>query len=214
MIGIPLGLLYANMGEWVLHKYVLHTQTLSKDKKPAAGTKPKKRGFFSYHWFEHHRAARENDNYDGTYERSIFEWNSQSKEVVSLVGLGILHAPLLPVAPFFTLTLFYSTFNYYRVHKRSHLDVEWGKENVPWHVDHHLGPDQNANWCVTKPWFDHVMGTRKPYLGTPKYEEDQKRRAARRTKSQNAPVNLDTPMEKVSVSPGPTGEHTPPNGPS
>ena len=26
-----------------------------------------------------------------------------------------------------------------------------------------MGKDQNANWCVTSPWFDEVMGTRKLY---------------------------------------------------
>jgi hypothetical protein len=27
-----------------------------------------------------------------------------------------------------------------------------------------MGKDQNANWCVTHPFFDIVMGTRKEYL--------------------------------------------------
>jgi hypothetical protein len=31
-----------------------------------------------------------------------------------------------------------------------------------------MGVDQNANWCVTKPWFDILMGTRKDYLHAPK----------------------------------------------
>jgi hypothetical protein len=26
-----------------------------------------------------------------------------------------------------------------------------------------MGKDQNANWCVTHPFFDYVMGTRKKY---------------------------------------------------
>ena len=54
--------------------------------------------------------------------------------------------------------------------------ADWARENLPWHYDHHMGPDQNANWCVTKPWFDHVMGTRKPYLGTEKAKKDEARR--------------------------------------
>jgi hypothetical protein len=40
-----------------------------------------------------------------------------------------------------------------------------------------MGPDQEANWCVTRPWMDHVMGTRKPYVGTPAEARDQARRA-------------------------------------
>ena len=38
-----------------------------------------------------------------------------------------------------------------------------GKQHLPWHYDHHMGRDQNANWCVTHPLFDNVMGTRKIY---------------------------------------------------
>jgi hypothetical protein len=53
--------------------------------------------------------------------------------------------------------------NYYRVHKRAHLDGDWAREHLPWHVDHHLGQNQNLNWCVTHPFFDHVMRTRKKY---------------------------------------------------
>jgi len=169
MIGIPLGLLYSNMSEWVIHKYVLHG--LGQNKK---------RPLWSFHWHEHHKNARMNEQRDPNYTKPPFkEWNAQSKELLGLVGLAAVHLPLLPVAPFFTLTVWYCGINYYRVHKRSHLDPEWGKKHVPWHVDHHMGPDQNTNWCVTKPWFDHVMGTRKPYIGTEKYEIDQQRRAAR-----------------------------------
>ena len=38
MIGIPLGLLYGNVSEWAIHKYVLHEK--GKNKKH----------FFSFHW--------------------------------------------------------------------------------------------------------------------------------------------------------------------
>lgn len=34
------------------------------------------------------------------------------------------------------------------------------KKRIPWHYDHHMTSNQNANWCVTKPWFDYIMGTR------------------------------------------------------
>lgn len=165
MIGIPLGLLYANAGEWLIHKYVLHG--LGKNKK----------SFWSFHWHEHHAAARKHQQYDPHYKRSLLTWSPQTKEAISLVGVSLAHAPLLPIAPFFTMTVWYSAINYYRVHKRSHLDPAWGKQHLPWHVDHHLGPDQNQNWCVTRPWFDVLMGTRKPYLGTDKHASDEARRA-------------------------------------
>jgi hypothetical protein len=40
-----------------------------------------------------------------------------------------------------------------------------------------MGPDQDANWCVTHPWFDLVMGTREPYAGTERERADSAKRA-------------------------------------
>ena len=57
--------------------------------------------------------------------------------------------------------------------------LEWARENLTWHYDHHMGPDQDCNWCVTWPWFDHIMGTREPYVGTEREARDRKRRADR-----------------------------------
>ena len=85
-----------------------------------------------------------------------------------VLALGAVAAiPLFPIAPFFTGAVWFSMARYYRSHKRSHQDPAWAKENMPWHVDHHMGTDQNSNWCVTHPWFDYVMKTRKPYSEDP-----------------------------------------------
>jgi sterol desaturase/sphingolipid hydroxylase (fatty acid hydroxylase superfamily) len=35
------------------------------------------------------------------------------------------------------------------------------------HYDHHMGKNQDSNWCVTRPWFDWVMGTRVRYAFSP-----------------------------------------------
>ena len=116
---------------------------------------------------------------DPDYQRSVFGWNAQGKEALTLTLATAAHLPLAPIAPFFTATVVYSAVNYYRKHKRSHMDPEWAREHLPWHYDHHMGPNQNANWCVTHPFFDHVMGTREPYLGTEREQRDRDRRAAR-----------------------------------
>lgn len=151
MIGIPLGLAATNAGEWFIHRYWLH------------GLGKNKRSFWAFHWHEHHREARRNDMYDPQYVRSLFTWSPQGKEALAL-GLGALAmTPMFPVAPFFTGTVWFRMWRYYVLHKRSHLDRDWAKQHLPWHYEHHLGKDQNANWCVTHPWFDHVMGTRKHY---------------------------------------------------
>lgn len=170
MIGIPLGLLYANAGEWFIHKYVLHGLGKSRDST------------WSFHFHDHHKTVRREDGGDPDYTRWPQGLDPHGKELLGLVGLAAAHVPLMPVAPLFTGAVIYSTYNYYRAHKRSHLDPEWGRKHLPWHMDHHLGPNPHANWCVTRPWFDHIMGTREPYLGTEREARDNARRAARKAK--------------------------------
>lgn len=163
MIGVPLGLLYSNAGEWFIHKYLLH------------GAGKNKRSFWHFHWGDHHRASRKNAFRDPDYERSPIGLNAQGKEALGVLGIMAVHAPLFPVAPFFTATVWYSAVNYFVTHRRAHLDPEWAKVHLKHHYDHHMGLDQDANWCVTKPWFDWLMGTRIDYRyderGRPKKEE-------------------------------------------
>lgn len=167
MIGIPLGWLYSNAGEWLIHKYVLHGLGRRRD------------SFWSFHWHEHHRESRRGQMLDPDYHRRLFRaWDAQTREVAGLLGSALLHAPLFPLAPFFTSTVWYCHWHYYRVHKRAHLDPKWAREHLPWHVDHHLGRNQNENWCVTHPFFDYVMGTRHRYVGTEEERVDLDRRRA------------------------------------
>ena len=191
MLGIPLGLLYCNAAEWLIHKHVLH---------PAGR---KKGSWFRFHWMEHHRECRLHDMKDEAYERSVFGDHAQGREALALTLGTLAHLPLFPVAPFFTATVVYGAVNYYRAHKRAHLDPAWGKENLPWHYDHHMAPDQDANWCVTKPFFDHLMGTRNPYVGTADEQLAMQRREARKAKREEAKasdagLNLSlTPTERA-----------------
>jgi hypothetical protein len=166
MLGIPLGLLAFNAGEWLTHKVVLHERG-------------KKGGYYAFHFHEHHKETRKHDGEDAHYRRSMWGWHSQSKEALALLGVGVLHAPLLPVAPFFTATVWVCLANYFRVHRKAHLDPAWARRALPWHWDHHMGPDQDQNWCVTNPLFDWIMGTRMPYLGTQREARDRQRRAER-----------------------------------
>lgn len=167
MIGFPIGIVYANAMEWFIHKHMLHG--LGKNKK----------SFWSFHWHDHHNSARKNDMLDDVYSRPLWEWNAHSKEVVSLLGGALIHAPLFPIAPFFTVAVWASAANYYRVHRKAHTDPAWGKEHLPWHVDHHMGMNQHANWCVTFPLWDKLMGTREKYLGTQKHKDDVERERTR-----------------------------------
>lgn len=155
MIGIPLGLLYANASEWVIHKYVLHERGR------------KKGGFWQFHWVEHHRNVRLHGHFDPDYQRPLSGWNAQTKEALMLTLGAAAHLPLLPIAPFFTATVVWSAFDYYRKHKRSHMDPDWAREHLPWHYWHHMGRNQDTNWCVTNPFWDRVVGTYQPMPGVP-----------------------------------------------
>ncbi|WP_421718162.1 hypothetical protein [Algiphilus sp.] len=148
MLGIPVGLITANAVEWVVHKHVLH------------GWGRRRGTFWAFHFHEHHRAVREHDFRDPNYQRFPLGLHAQGKEAWALIAGSAAVAPLFPVAPFFVGTLWYSAANYYRVHKRAHQDPRWGRQHLRWHYDHHMGRNPNANWCVTRPWFDYVMGTR------------------------------------------------------
>ncbi|MFT6376099.1 MAG: hypothetical protein ACJARS_002755, partial [bacterium] len=135
VIGLPLGLVYANAMEWGIHKYILHGRKLGK-----------KRGtFWSFHFHRHHRQSRQNAFHDPDYREPLGQsWNGQAKEAAALVALSIAHLPLAPIAPIFTATIVYSAIDYYRKHKRAHLDPEWAREHLPWHVDHHMALNQDA----------------------------------------------------------------------
>jgi hypothetical protein len=70
LLSIPLGFLYSNVGEWVLHKYWLH------------GWGKRKGTFWNFHWGEHHRNVRRAGHHDPDYELPLLRgWNGQTKEV-------------------------------------------------------------------------------------------------------------------------------------
>lgn len=166
MIGIAVGWAYAHLGEWAIHRYVLHGAA-------------KKRGHpLSFHFHEHHRASRQNGFQDPIYDSHAFKWNAAGKEGLGLVLLTAAHLPLLPVAPFFTAAVVASTVQYYRVHKRAHVDPAWAREHTPWHYDHHMAPNQDANYGIRSDWVDRLLGTREPYVGTEREERDRARREA------------------------------------
>lgn len=151
MIGFPLGLVYSNAIEWVVHKYALH------------GLGKRKGSFWAFHWVGHHRNSRRHGMIDSDYRKPLSDWNGRGKEAACIGLLCAAHLPLAGVWPYFTAAVCYSGFNYLYKHRKAHLDPQWALKHMKWHVDHHMGKNQDANWCVTKPWFDYVLGTRVHY---------------------------------------------------
>lgn len=169
IIGFPLGIVAANAFEWWFHKHVLH------------GLGKKKGTFWNFHWYEHHAESRRHDMVDDAYAAP---WlgngiNARTKEALALLGGALPWIALLPFVPGFALAALYSSANYYYVHKRAHFDPAWARAHLPWHVDHHLAPNQDANWCVTRPWWDLLRGTREPWIGTDRERADGERRRIR-----------------------------------
>ncbi|MHA7854926.1 sterol desaturase family protein [Marinobacter shengliensis] len=153
MIGFPIALIFANGFEWYAHKYILHGTP--RPGQPRYSPIPKS---MKSHW-QHHKFVRTTDYQDDGYAEGLSNWRTRD-EVISLLKLTAITSLAMPVAPFFTLGTYYAAARYFYVHRRSHLEPEWGKKAIPWHYDHHMNTNQDANWCVTRPWFDYIMGTR------------------------------------------------------
>lgn len=153
MLGFPIALVFANGFEWYAHKYLLHgTPRKGQPRYSPTPTNMKS------HW-AHHKIVRTTAYADDGYSEGLKNWRVRN-EVKSLLVLTAGTTLLFPVAPFFTLGTYYAAGRYFYVHRRSHLDPEWGRQAIPWHYDHHMNSNQDANWCVTRPWFDYLMGTR------------------------------------------------------
>jgi sterol desaturase/sphingolipid hydroxylase (fatty acid hydroxylase superfamily) len=167
MIGIPIGLAVFAAGEWATHKYLLHD--LGRDKTSR----------FAFHFHVHHQSARRHGFYDPDYEGPVWSTSTQAREAIGLVVVGLAHLPVFPIAPFYTATVWWSLARYRRLHRRAHLDPEWARTNLPWHYDHHMGPNQDRNWGVTTDWWDRLVGTRRRFVGTAR-ELDARLRGLRR----------------------------------
>jgi hypothetical protein len=73
-----LGLVMANLLEWIVHKFFLHN--LGK----------KKTSLFSFHWGVHHREARKNGFADRTVSK---------REIVGVFFLCLVTSPIMFVSP-------------------------------------------------------------------------------------------------------------------
>ena len=142
-----LGIVLGSLIEWAAHKYLLHNFS--------------HRIFSHSHFSVHHRNCRKNNNYDQDYENFPPKTLDEGLMEISLLLSGIaLTSPLAFISFHLWLGLFFHACLYYFLHRKSHMDVEWGKKWMPWHYEHHMGKKQNSNWGVTNPVFDYVFGTR------------------------------------------------------
>lgn len=152
--GFVAGLVIANGFEWFAHKYLLHG--VHRKGKPRFSPTPKQ---MESHW-AHHREVRKQGFSDDCYVEGLDNWRTRNELMSLAVAAGVLSVVFYPFSKGMALAAIYSAGNYYYVHRRAHLEPDWAKRTIPWHYDHHMNSNQDANWCVTRPWFDYVMGTR------------------------------------------------------
>ena len=140
LLQVFLGWIYGHIFEWFAHKYILHNNKT-----------------FKHHFGVHHKISRKNGMHDKNYERWIQRENLF--EPISLSLILLLHAPLFFYYKYFYAALVFSVSSYYFLHRKSHVDVEWGKKWLPWHYEHHMGKNQHVNWGVRLPIIDIIFGT-------------------------------------------------------
>lgn len=136
------GLVVANFLEWGIHKYILHE--LGK----------KKKSIFSFHWGIHHRKARKTRFYDESVS---------AREFFGLLFLCLLFSPVAAFSLSIYVGMFLYAVAYLVLHNIAHKNPTVAYTYMRWHYDHHMGSNQNTNWCVVVPLADYVLGTRKKY---------------------------------------------------
>ncbi|HJF27211.1 MAG TPA: hypothetical protein K8V79_03000 [Acinetobacter lwoffii] len=152
--GFLTGLVVANGFEWFAHKYILH----GTHRAGQARYSPVPESMRS-HW-EHHREVRKTEFSDIGYVEGYKNWRTRNEIGSLVVVASVFGLAFYPVSKGMVLATLYSAGNYYYIHRRAHLEPEWARKKIPWHYDHHMNSNQDANWCVTKPWFDYLLGTR------------------------------------------------------
>ena len=147
------GYVYGLFAEWWIHKNLLHIHG------------KKKNDFLGFHFSIHHKNCRKNNNLDSNYSLSLYNRIAEggAKEDLYLSTLLLLHIPTAFFAPGFFAAVLFSSIEYYYIHKRSHTSEEWAIKNVPWHYEHHMGKDQDANWGVRTNIVDKIFKTKTEY---------------------------------------------------
>ena len=137
LFGIVAGIFYANLLEYIVHRYLFH------------GLGKKRSSMFSFHLRQHHLIARRNGFVDLRVSRN---------ELIGIPVAIVIHSPLLLVSPaFFWATTTYAVL-FAIVHNTLHSRPRFAKRYFWWHWNHHMR-NQNKSWGVVLPLADIITGT-------------------------------------------------------
>ena len=171
-----LGWVYGHVAEYVIHRWVLH------------GFAKKKGHPLAFHFREHHSNARLLLMADPIYKK--ISWNAGGKELAGIFILLAVHAPVLIWLPWFYVAILGSALSYYLVHRMSHTDPRWGRTELSWHYDHHMGPNQDANYGIRSDVIDRLLGTKEAYYGTSDERRDYSKRLIRKMRWRRARTRI------------------------
>ena len=132
-----IGILYANVVEYVIHRYLFH------------GLGKKKNSVFAFHLREHHLTAKRN---------KFVDKKISANEAIGLPVLVATHLPVCVFAPAFFNALLVYAVAFIFLHNYQHRNPEFTKKYFPWHWDHHMR-NQNKSWGVVLPLTDLIIGT-------------------------------------------------------
>jgi len=167
VVAALVGWLYGTALEYLVHRFVFH------------GIGKKRSSAFSFHWHQHHKESRKNAMLEPAYMQRRLAWNGYTREVVGISVLVVLHIPIAFFFPTAFAAMVAWGLHYHFVHHKTHVDPEWARAHCPWHVDHHMAPNQDANYGVTSDWMDRLFGTREVWVGTEREKKQIERRLAR-----------------------------------
>ena len=136
-----LGILYANILEWFVHKHLFH------------GLGKKKGSMFAFHLRDHHIESRNND---------FLDLRVTKRETFGILGLLVVHLPIY----FHLSSIFYVGLVVYGVlflvlHKLMHTSPASAQKYFWWHWNHHMR-NQNKSWGVVLPLTDLIVGSLEP----------------------------------------------------
>lgn len=131
------GIFYANVVEYVIHRYLFHD--LGK----------KGNSIFAFHIRGHHLIARKND---------FIDLRVSNNEIIGLPFLLLLHLPLFFWSPAFFAALVIYAGAFIFLHNYQHRNPEFTKKYFRWHWNHHMS-NQNKSWGVVLPIMDLITGT-------------------------------------------------------
>ncbi len=136
-ISILFGILYANVVEYCIHRYLFHGLGRSGS------------SIFAFHLRVHHMISRR----DG-----FVDMRASHNELIGLPILVLLHSPLLLILPTFFYTVTAYAIMFVAIHNTLHHYPRFAQKYYWWHWNHHM-QNQNKSWGVVLPLTDIVVGT-------------------------------------------------------